>query len=106
MKVKVISIFQDRFTKKLYKEGEVIEIEDESRVEDLSSRGLVEPIKEKKPIGITLFEKEFDKKALVEALKTVGVQVSGTMGEKTLLEKVAELDEEATVKLKEALCIK
>lgn len=103
MKVKVISIFQDKFTKKLYKEGEVIEIEDEARVEDLSSRGLAEPIKEKKPIGITVFDKEFEKKALVEALKSVGSQVTGTMGEKTLLEKVGELDEEATAKLKEAL---
>lgn len=103
MKVKVISIFQDKFTKKLYKEGEVIEIEDESRVEDLSSRGLAEPIKEKKPTGITLFEKEFEKKTLVEALKSVGSQVTGTMGEKTLLEKVDELDEEASAKLKEAL---
>lgn len=103
MKVKVISEFQDKFTKQLYKPGQVIEIENESRVEDLNSRRLAEPIEEKKPAGIIVFEKEFEKKALVEALKTVGAQVTGTMGEKTLLEKVAGLDEEATAKLKEAL---
>lgn len=103
MKVKVISEFQDKFTKQLYKPGQVIEIEDEARVEDLNSRRLAEPIEEKKSAGITVFEKEFEKKALVEALKTVGVQATGTMGEKTLLDKVAGLDEAATAKLKEAL---
>lgn len=106
MKVKVTSIFRDKFTDKLYKVDDILDIEDESRVEDLSSRGLAEPIKEKKPIGITVFDKEFEKKALVEALKSVGSQVAGTMGEKTLLEKVDELDEEATTKLKEVLGIK
>lgn len=104
MKVKVISVFQDKFTKQLYNPGDVLEIEDEARVEDLKARGLAEPIEEKKT-GITLFEKEFEKKALVEALKVIGVQATGTMGEKTLLEKVAGLDEEATAKLKEALGI-
>lgn len=104
MKVKVISAFQDKFTLKLYKVGEVLEIEDEARVEDLSSRELAKPIEEKKePKGITLFDKEFEKKALVDALKTIGVQATGNMGEKTLLEKVAELDEETTIKLKEVL---
>ena len=105
MKVRVISEFQDKFTKQLYKPGQVIEIEDEARVEDLKSRRLAEPIEEKKPAGITVFEKEFEKKALVEAFKTVGAQASGNMKEETLLDKVTELDEEATTKLKEALGI-
>ncbi|WP_300701313.1 hypothetical protein [Bacteroides sp.] len=103
MKVKVISEFQDKFTKQLYQPGQVIEIEDEARVEDLKSRRLAEPVEEKKPVGILLFEKEFEKKALVEALKSVGAQATGTMGEKTLLEKVAGLDEESAAKLKDAL---
>lgn len=103
MKVKVISEFQDKFTKQLYKLGQVIEIEDETRIEDLTSRKLAEVIEEKKSAGIVLFEKEFEKKVLVEALKAVGAQVTGTMGEKNLLEKVTGLDEEATAKLKEAL---
>ena len=113
MKVKVISVFRDKFTGKYYTPGEVIEVSEESRVLDMESRRLAERVEakttevkapeEKKEVKISLFEKEFEKKALVEALKVIGVQATGTMGEKTLLEKVAGLDEEATVKLKEAL---
>ena len=111
MKVGVTSVFRDMFTGQLYNPGEVIEIEDETRVEDLASRKLAEPIEEKKApegkkeVKISLFEKEFEKKALVDALKTIGVQASGNMREKTLLSKVSELDEDATAKLKEALGI-
>jgi hypothetical protein len=49
--------------------------------------------------------KKFEKKALVDALKSIGAQASGNMKEETLLAKVAELDEESTAKLKEALGI-
>jgi len=106
MKVKVIDVFRDKFTGQLYNPGDILEIEDKARVEDLVNRQLVEIVVVKQEAkGITLFEKEFEKKALVEALKVIGVQATGTMGEKTLLEKVAGLDEEATVKLKEALGI-
>lgn len=111
MKVKVTTVFRDKFTHRLYNPDEVIEIEDEARARDLEDRELVECIEavkvpeEKKEVKISLFEKEFEKKTLVEALKTVGVQATGTMGEKTLLGKVAELDEESTVKLKDALGI-
>lgn len=105
MKVQVIAEFRDKFTGKLYQPGEVLVIDDEARVEDLSSRGLAKPVEEKKPAGIVLFEKEFEKKALVDALKTIGVQATGTMGEKTLLDKVGELDPELTAKLKAALGI-
>ena len=114
MKVKVVSVFRDMFTGQLYNPGEVIEIEDEARVEDLASRKLAEPIKEKKEVKvseekkevkISLFEKEFEKKALVDALKSIGVQASNNMKEETLLAKVIELDEETTAKLKEALSI-
>ena len=106
MKVQVIAEFCDKFTGKLHQPGEVLIIEDEARVEDLSSRGLAKPVEEKKePKGITLFEKEFEKKALVDALKAVGSKATGNMGEATLLGIVAELDEEAVTKLKEALGI-
>ena len=60
---------------------------------------------EKKEVKISLFEKEFEKKALVDALKSIGAQASGNMKEETLLSKVSELDEESTAKLKEALGI-
>lgn len=114
MKVKVASIFRGKFTGQYYNPGEVIEISDEARVEDLENRELAEHIEEKKEaktpeekkeVKISLFEKEFEKKALVDALKSIGVQASGNMKEETLLDKVAKLDEESTVKLKEALAI-
>ena len=111
MKVKVISVFRDKFTGKYYTPGEVIEVSEESRV--LESRRLAERVEakttevkapeEKKEVKISLFEKEFEKKALVDALKAIGIQASGNMKEETLLAKVAELDEETTAKLKEAL---
>lgn len=114
MKVKVKSIFRDKFTGQYYNPSEVIEISDESRVEDLENRKLAERIEEKKEVKapeekkevkISLFDKKFDKKVLVDALKSIGVQASGNMKEETLLDKVAELDEESTAKLKEALGI-
>ncbi len=113
MKVKVISVFRDKFTGKYYNPGEVIEVSEESRVQDMENRRLAELVEakipevkapeEKKEVKILLFEKEFEKKNLVDALKSVGVQASGNMKEETLLAKVAELDEESTAKLKEAL---
>lgn len=106
MKVKVISVFRDKYTGRVYNPSEVIEIKDKSRVEDLTGRGLVEVIEEKKETnGITLFEQEFEKKAVVDALKSIGAQAAMNMKEETLLSKVAELDEEGTAKLKEALDI-
>ena len=116
MKVKVISVFRDKFTGKYYTPGEVIEVAEESRVLDMESRKLAErveaklpevkaPAEEKKEVKISLFEKEFEKKALIDALKSIGAQASGNMKEETLLAKVAELDEESTAKLKEALGI-
>ena len=115
MEVKVISIFRDKFTGKYYNPGEVIEISEESRVLDIESRGLVKRVevktpeaeasKDKKEVKISLFEKEFEKKTLIDALKSIGAQASGNLKEETLLAKVAELDEESTAKLKEALGI-
>ena len=111
MKVKVITVFRDKFTHQLYNPGEVIEIEDEVRVQDLEKRELAERVEagkgseEKKEVKISLFEQEFEKKAFVEVLKAVGVQASGNMKEETLLAKIAELDEESTAKLKGALGI-
>ena len=38
MKVKVISVFRDKFTGKYYTPGEVIEVGEEARVLDMESR--------------------------------------------------------------------
>lgn len=108
MKVKVIKIFRDKYNGKYYEPGQVLEIEDEARVADLESRKLAERMEvpeEKKEVKISLFEKEFDKKAVVEALKSIGEKGTMNMKEETLLANVATLDEEKTSALKEALGI-
>ncbi|WP_289622064.1 hypothetical protein [Bacteroides congonensis] len=111
MKVKVISVFRDKFTGQYYNPGEVIEVSEESRVLDMENRRLGERVEvkvpeEKRELKISLFEKEFEKKAFVDALKSISVQATGNMKEETLLAKIAELDEESTAKLKEVLDIK
>ena len=110
MKVKVISVFRDKFTGKYYSPGEVIEVSEESRVLDMESRRLAERVEvkapeEKKEVKISLFEKEFEKKALVEALKSIGEKANANMKEETLLANVTGLDEEKTLALKTALGI-
>ena len=47
MKVKVISVFRDKFTGKYYTPGEVIEVSEESRVLDMESRRLAERVEAK-----------------------------------------------------------
>lgn len=109
MKVKVLSVFRDKFTGVYYNSGDVIEIGDESRVTDIEERGLGERIEvekapvEKKESKIPLFEREIDKKALVDLLKAIDVQASGNMKEETLLAIVTGLNEESTAKLKKAM---
>ena len=109
MKVKVLKIFRDIYTKELYSVGRKLEIEDEDRIEDLTSRGLVEVVKEEKaadPVLIPLFEKEFEKKAILEALKAIGEKVAWNMKSENIVANVAALDEEKTSALKAALGIK
>lgn len=89
MKVKVISVFRDKFTGQYYNPGEVIEVSEESRVLDMENRRLGERVEvkvpeEKRELKISLFEKEFEKKALVDALKSISVQATGNMKEETL----------------------
>lgn len=111
MKIKVIDIFRDKFTGEVYSPGTILDFEDEARIQDLENRKLAERVEtvktpeEKKEVKISLFDKEFEKKVLIDALKSIGAQASGNMKEETLLAKITELDEESTAKLKEALGI-
>ncbi len=111
MKVKVTSVFRDKFTHQLYSVGEVVEFEDEARVRDLENRKLAECVEEVKTLGekkeekISLFEKEFEKKVLVDALKAIGEKAAMNMKGETLMANVATLDKETIAKLKEALGI-
>lgn len=114
MKVKVLKIFRDKFTKELYSVGVELDIEDEDRVEDLTSRGLVEATKEKiadegktgtEPVLITLFEKEFEKKAVIKALKDIGETAAWNIKDENLIANITALDEDKTDALKTALGI-
>lgn len=62
MKVKVTSVFRDKFTHQLYSVGEVVEIEDEARVRDLENRKLAECVEEVKAFG----EKKEEKISLLK----------------------------------------
>jgi hypothetical protein len=111
MKIKVIDIFRDKFTGEVYSPGTILDFEDEARIQDLENRKLAERVEtvktpeEKKEVKISLFDKEFEKKVLIDALKSIGAQASGNMKEETLLAKVSELDEESIAKLKVTLGI-
>ncbi len=107
MKVRVISIFRDKFTKELHQVGKELEITDESRVKDLVSRGLIEAVEEKKEekATLSLFDKDFEKKAVVDALKAIGEKGTMNMKEETLIANIVALDEEKTKALKTALGI-
>lgn len=108
MKVKVIKIFRDISTKELYHVGRELDLQDKARVENLASRGLVEVIEEDKdpdPVLITLFDKEFEKKAVIEALKSIGEKAAWNMKDETIIANVTALDEEKMKALKSALGI-
>lgn len=110
MKVKVIRIFRDIFTKELYSVGMVIEIKDEARIEELTARGLVEVVEEKvdddeDPTQINVFGQDVEKKAVITALKAIGEKAAWNMKDENLIANIAALDEEKTVALKTALGI-
>lgn len=108
MKVKVLKIFRDIHTKELYSVDRELDLEDEDRIEDLTSRGLVEVVEEEKavdPVLITLFDEEFEKKAVIKALKAIGETAAWNIKEENLTALVVALDEEKTSALKTALGI-
>lgn len=101
MKVKVIQLFRDKFTKELYPIGTKLDL-DEVRVEDLVSRGLVE-LNEEKQGNISLFGSEYEKKSVVDALKSIGEKATMNMKEETLLSVIEALNKEKMKDLEEAL---
>lgn len=114
MKVKVIQVFRDKFTKHLYEIGMELEFSDEGRVEDLIERGLVEAIEEQEVIEeqkpsdkpmIQLFNSDFKKKGVIDALKTIGEKVAWNIKDENLVALVVALDEEKTTALKVELGI-
>lgn len=104
MKVKVLEQFRDKFTGKLYQPDTEIEIEDEARANDLVERKLAKVVSEpEKSNLISVFGAEFEKKAVVEALKSVGAKVNANFGEQKLAECIAALGTEELEQVKSAL---
>ena len=108
MKVKVTRVFRDMFTKHLYEVGMELEFSDEARVENLVERGLVEVIEEQEiddVLMITVFEKEFEKKVVIDALKAIGEKTAWNMKDEKVLFNISELDADKVAALKTALGI-
>lgn len=104
MRVQVITLFRDKFTGKLYQPDTEVEIEDEARVNYLVERKLAKVVSEpEKSKLISVFGAEFEKKAVVEALKSVGAKVNANFGEQKLAEHIVALGVEELEQVKSAL---
>ena len=113
MKLKAIKVFRDKTdSEKLYKVGDILNIDDLARVNDLVSRGLCEIITDKgnsqPPANgngnIALFDKEFELQEVKDALIAIGIPVHSRAGMPAVIKSIAELSEEQTDALKEILC--
>lgn len=104
MKVEVKQVFRDKITGQLYQAGAVVDFDDEQRVTDMVARGLAEVVGNDQGDKIKLFETEFERSAVVGALKVAGVKGNvQAMKPDTLATKVAELDAEHLSVFKQAL---
>lgn len=108
-KLVVLSEFVDKDNfAKMYRVGDVVEFQDENRIEDLISRGLCEVEKESKDddkgaAKISIFDKEYGKTEIIAALKSCDVKVAANISAEKLIEKINQLDEGTVTKLQEAL---
>lgn len=96
--------------KKNYKVGEAIKIDSLDRINDLVSRGIciITAVETKDDSGsadkIKFQEKEFEMKAVKEALVAIGITVAANAGATSINKKLSELTEEQTKALAEILC--
>ena len=104
MKVKVLSPFSSRFNPKAIYEKDSVYDFPEARAKELIAGGFAEESKEKAET-ISIFEKEYDKKVVVDALKVVGENVVWNIKEETLIAKISALDEDKKNVLKTTLGI-
>jgi hypothetical protein len=105
MRLAVKKVFRDKLTKALYKVDDVVEFQDENRIEDLVNRGLCEEVKDDDngSAKISIFDNEYDRKEILTALKSCDVRVAVNISTEKLIEKINQLDEETIAKLQEAL---
>lgn len=105
MKVRVIHIFEDKFSHELHNVGKEIEIEDEFRLNNLVSRNLVEIIGKKEAKTISLFESEYDKYTVIDAMRSIGMQVPTNIKDETIISRISELGPDKTAELKKTLIL-
>lgn len=106
MKLRVLVKFQDiKKPDKIYKPGDVVEITDNDRAESLISRKLCEAVDgdDDNANGVVFNEKEFELKAVKEALKTIDAAVANNAGVAAVTKKLAELTVEQVQALSEIL---
>jgi translation initiation factor 6 (eIF-6) len=110
MELKVLKSFRDKEdAKKNYKVGEAIKIDSLDRINDLVSRGICIITAETKDESVSVNkikfqEKEFELKAVKEALAAIGITVAANAGATSINKKLSELTEEQTKTLAEILC--
>lgn len=111
--LKVLKKFQDKENPdKIYQAGDLLEINDLDRVNNLVARGIcsIVSIKEgekeekPKPETISLFDKEFEVSAVKSALIEIGVSINKNAGVQATTNKLSELTEEQNKALSEILC--
>lgn len=110
--LKVLKKFQDKENPdKIYQAGDLLEINDLDRVNNLVARGIcsIASIKEgkkeaPKPETISLFDKEFEVSAVKSALIEIGVSINKNAGVQATTNKLSELTEEQNKALSEILC--
>ena len=99
---------RDNFDKK-YRVGDVVEFDDEKRIESLTGRGLCEVAEgenkddDKAGAKINIFDRDYEKKEILAALKACDVKVVQNISSVKLIEKINELGEETIAKLQKAL---
>lgn len=111
MKLKAIKTFRDKEDKKtVYKEGDTLTVENLDRINDLVSRGLciITSVETDDDSGsadkIKFQEKEFEIKAVKDALISIGVTVANNAGATSINKKLSELTEDQSKALAEILC--
>ena len=88
MKVKVLRRFKDKYTKKIHKKGEIIEVTDE-RYEEINSTAhgvFVEPV-ESRPVEDIDFN-NMTKKELIEFAQSKGIELDMNMTKKEMIEEL------------------
>jgi len=105
MKLKVLKRFQDIKNGSIYEVDQVIELENGKRADSLVQRGLceVEADADEDPVMVTFLDVDYEIATVKEALTSIKKGVAGNAGINGVSKRIAELTEEETQALFEAL---